>query len=195
MVATATMELLVFLNAFTVWKMMDYLALQDSNGKFVVWTQNLSAPLIVAQPLAENAIRTEPFKITSIEDASTVQRRKKRVLLLAATGKVTLMPLELLLFWNVNSNVVIPMKSTAATAMWRHQFSNQLRSLCLPQQLPVLRSVMFALKKTKPVVLKISKLKFAELIHIRLEQHTVDPQLGDIDRVTAIWYMASTEDA
>ena len=53
--------------------MMDYLALQDSNDKFVVWTQNLSAPLIVAQPLAENAIRTEPFKITSIEDASTVQ--------------------------------------------------------------------------------------------------------------------------
>ena len=54
---------------------------------------------------------------------------------------------------------------------------------------------MFALKKTKPVVLKISKLKFAELIHIRLEQHTADPQLGDIDRVTAIWCMASTEDA
>lgn len=53
--------------------MMDYLALQDSNGKFVVWTQNLSAPLIVAQLLAENAIRTEPFKITSIVDASTVQ--------------------------------------------------------------------------------------------------------------------------
>lgn len=62
-------------------------------------------------------------------------------------------------------------------------------------QLPVPRSVMFALKKTKPVVLKISKLKFAELIHIRLEQHTADPQLGDIDRVTAIWCMASTEDA
>ena len=62
-------------------------------------------------------------------------------------------------------------------------------------QLLVLRSVMFALKTTKPVVLKISKLKFAELIHIRLEQHTVDPQLGDIDRVTAVWYMASTEDA
>lgn len=62
-------------------------------------------------------------------------------------------------------------------------------------QLPVLRSVMFALKKTKPVVLKISKLKFAELIHIRLEQHTADPQLGDIDRVTAIWCMVSTEDA
>lgn len=62
-------------------------------------------------------------------------------------------------------------------------------------QLPVLRSVMFALKKTKPVVLKISKLKFAELIRIRLEQHTADPQLGDIDRVTAIWCMASTEDA
>lgn len=62
-------------------------------------------------------------------------------------------------------------------------------------QSPVLRSVMFALKKTKPVVLKISKLKFAELIHTRLEQHTADPQLGDIDRVTAIWCMASTEDA
>ena len=52
---------------------MDHLVLYDSNGKFVVWTQTLSVPLIVAQLLAESAIRTEPFKITSIADASTVQ--------------------------------------------------------------------------------------------------------------------------